>query len=735
MIYNYTASGNVSIDDFSESSSSYYFFEPDGTISPSGSSISIVKISFVGSGNIAVFGNAIGILNINCVGDGGISLSYTTYANPTVSVFFNFDFNFDIYKQFEFSQTFNFNVGELPLRTFRVVGVEYYNCDNIPFCAIPNGLNRMFQEIIARDLEEVCQFLTDVNWTWPIADIQRSIHPVNSFVAIGSTGIAINGLPVPSSNEFVSVPFSKIPECIPFTVVATTVVSMGIKTGIIELSYYEASGGITINSQANLERKYVSSGNILTYGSSEVLCAFYIYVGDGNVYIDDSALISLSNYTYESLGSIIVEGESLPVSPYYKYNSSGGITTSNESLVEFKLSFVSTGLGYIYPSYAGVVVYGSADYPIKPYVDGLMYVYGNSIYSRNIYIFESLGTVSIGGSSKAISPYQSYEGDGTVILNGSIDIGVASFEIPVDDSVPITLGDAASTRDSIAGDFWYTSLLSPISFGGDSKYVVPGYTFDSNGSIYLSGTYDSSLNVDDVSMGVITEIDFLEIAYAKDFVTDLIPITQNITTTCGNCDAIPEILYMRTNLGSANVLQDFLLRNNLKIPESLQLFYNTITNSWQHSLHLRGIGSDNSNTQELWHINFDWSCISQYGEDVLSSSMWKFGLYAKRINLQTGSDTDARLFVLFPSEDLCNKFKSFGIDFTFDFHFRPDYVTNDLKISVDTLSYYDELNIFKGTYWDVNNFVCRILDKDIRLDTNVIDISSLRPEPQSQFYV
>ena len=159
-------------------------------------------------------------------------------------------------------QTFNFNVGELPLRTFRVVGVEYYNCDNIPFCAIPNGLNRMFQEIIARDLGEVCQFLTDVNWTWPIADIQRSIHPVNSFIAIGSTGIAINGLPVPPSNEFVSVPFSKIPECIPFTVVATTVVSMGIKTGIIELSYYEASGGITINSQAKLERKYISSGNI-----------------------------------------------------------------------------------------------------------------------------------------------------------------------------------------------------------------------------------------------------------------------------------------------------------------------------------------------------------------------------------------------------------------------------------------------------------------------------------------
>ena len=88
MIYNYEASGSVTLDDFSESSSSYYFFEADGIIYSSASSINIVKISFVGSGDISISGDATCNLNINLVGDGGISLSYVTYANPTVSVFF-----------------------------------------------------------------------------------------------------------------------------------------------------------------------------------------------------------------------------------------------------------------------------------------------------------------------------------------------------------------------------------------------------------------------------------------------------------------------------------------------------------------------------------------------------------------------------------------------------------------------------------------------------------------------
>ena len=747
MIYNYTSDGTILISDSAESASNYYSIEADGTILISdsadvlngyltytssgslfisGEASSFLKRPFIGSGNISCFGSASSVEKISFISSDGIVINNLTTSPSNFTINFNFDFVFDVYKSLEIEQTFQFDVGQLPLRTFRVVGVEYYNCDNIPFCAIPNGLNRMFQEIVARNLAEVCQFLTDVNWIWPIADIQRSIHPVDSFIAVDSTGIAINGLPVPASNEFVSVPFSQIPECIPFTLVATSPISMGINVGVIELSYYEATGGLSISGSVKLVLNYTASGNLSIYGSFDSLCGAYSYVGSGGIMIDDTALLSLSNYNYESSGNVILDGESVPVSPYYKYQTLGSISVFGNFDVTFKLKFVSS---------SGISVNGDASYPIKPYASGFVYISNSALCSRKYYNFESTGFITVNGLSDTISPYQSYTPDGSISVDGNVVIGIASFEIPVDASTPVTLSDTASTRDSSGGDFWYTSLLSPISLGGNSDYLVPGYAFDSVGSIYLSGTYDSSLNIDDISMGMATEIDFLEITYTEEFTTDLIAVAQNITTTCANCGPIPDILYIRTNLDQANILSDFLLRNKLEIPKSIQLSYNRITESWQYSMHLRGVGSDNSGVQELWHINFDWSCVSQYGEDSLSSSMWKFGLYVKRINLETNLDSDARLFILFPSEDLCSNFNTLGIDFTFDFHFRPDYVTNQYKINVDTFNYYDEVNIFKGTYWDANNFVCRLLTRDIDLNVNVQDISSLRPNPQTHFYV
>ena len=103
--------------------------------------------------------------------------------------------------------------------------------------------------------------------------------------------------------------------------------------------------------------------------------------------------------------------------------------------------------------------------------------------------------------------------------------------------------------------------------------------------------------------------------------------------------------------------------------------------------------------------------------------------------MTTGDDNDTRLFILFPSTDLCSEFNNFGVDFAFSFHFRPQFVTNEFDINVDTFNYYDEANIFKGVFWDANNFEVRILDRNIDLNVNSIDISALRPEPKSQFYV
>jgi len=732
-VCNFIASGIITVNSSSSYYDSTYSFLGSGQATIGGSSVSRLRRKYNATGSLSLSGVSTNRQIIAYNGSGTIVID--NFAVTDFSISFGFTYLYDVYGNFEFDQSFEYDVGELPLRTFRVVGVEYYNCDNIPFCAIPNGLNRMFQEIIARNLSEVCQFLSDVNWTWPIADIQRSIHPVESFIAVDSTGIAINGLPVPLSNEFVSVPFSQIPECIPFTLVATSTTAMGIATNVVELKYFIASGTISLAGGVDLTNIYTSNGSVVLSGSSLSLCAAYSYEMTGEISLSDTALLSLSNYNYESSGSLLIDGQSIPVSPNQKYTSSGIISVLGNIVELYRVRYISSGLSDSYPIYAGIIISGESVYPIMPYVSGFVYVSGNSISSRNIYKYEASGNVDLSGLFSIVAPNQTFVASGNITIDGLTDINIASFEIAVDDTVPILLGDSATTRDSISGDFWYISLLSPLGLGGSADYLIPGFVFESGGQISLSGSYDSTLSIDDVSMGIFSEIDFLEVAFNEEFASNIIPLAQNIAVVCPDCNPIPDTLYLRCNISSGNIFSDFLLRNKFKIPDSIQLSYNRITESWQNSFHLKGIGTSNANMQELWHINFEWACTSQYGENDLSSGMWKFAMYIKRVNMTTGDDNDTRLFILFPSTDLCSEFNNFGVDFAFSFHFRPQFVTNEFDINVDTFNYYDEANIFKGVFWDANNFEVRILDRNIDLNVNSIDISALRPEPKSQFYV
>lgn len=126
---------------------------------------------------------------------------------------------------------------------------------------------------------------------------------------------------------------------------------------------------------------------------------------------------------------------------------------------------------------------------------------------------------------------------------------------------------------------------------------------------------------------------------------------------------------------------------------------------------------------------------SQYSENILSSAMWKFGLYIRRVDEVNFDSHETRLLILFPSEDICTRINSYGVDFTFNFHFRDEYVTNEMFVPVDVFTYFDDLGLFNGSYWDANSFIGRVMDTNIVDDVNTIDISSIRPEPQSQFYV
>jgi|694.fasta_scaffold00059_96 hypothetical protein len=710
MIYNYEATGGIAIYGDGDESNAYK-----------------------GSGYLTIYGSSICVCRPKYVSDGFINATNTTSSLYNFNIDFLYSFSYDINQSFEASYDFSYNVGELPLRTFRVTGRQYYNSDYIPFCGIPNGLNRMFQELIARNLQEVCQFLSDVNWTWPIETIERSVHPIESFFAIGSTGIATNGEFVPTSQCFEPVPFSQIPQCLQFTVLPTPTVKMGVSTSVLKMNVFAATGGIVIGGSVKLTSSYVGSGIILLSGSAEFSNNYFGYIGSGDSLIYGESELVYSYRTFEGSGNIIVGGNPEIISPSWRYNGSGSIVVSNDALVRFKLSFVSTGKSDTYPTYAGIIIYGEAEYPILQNANGVVLVSGISI-SGTPYIWNyAEGNAFIFGTASIVSPYFYYESDGAITVGGSIFVKVASYAYEADSGF-ILIDGTGEARDSSLGDFWYTTILSPILLEESSLSFLSGYKYKGSGIIDLSGTIASSLFfADNIGMGMAVEISNFEVSFSESVDQVMIPISETINTACGLCDAIPKLLYLKHNFDKATVLKKFLDNNGFSLSENIEMFYSARTESWQRSFSFTGIGS--TNVAEKWQINIEWSCVNYFGENELSSNLWKFSLYVNKTNLVTGDDVDSRILAYFPSEDICVSASSYGLDFTINVHFRDNFVINNFNVVVDNFTIYDSIGLFNGTYWDANTLNCRILEKLTLLDVSVIDITSIRPQAPTQFYL
>lgn len=706
MIYTYESIGEITLSESAEAASSYFSSEADGYIYIGGDSIVIESVHYVASGDI----------NVN----------YSVEALHSRVVEYYFDFNFDIYASFEFSQDFNFDVGELPLRTFRVVGIEYYNCDYIPFCAIPNGLNRMFQEMAARNLSEVCQFLSDVNWTWPIADIQRSVHTIDSFISVGNTGLNINGLPIPATNEFVSVPFSQIPKCLQFTVVPTTAVAMGMSMYADTLFYMGGSGSVGISGSADTARRFVASGSLAIEGYADYFSSCFFYEAAGSVELSPGYELTASDFSFDSGGVLSLYGEFGVVGERYAYATSGSLVSSGDAGCLLKLRHSSSG---------AIVLGGSSEYPILHRANGLVLVSGSSLASKKGYVYAVEGTVSVSGQSSAFSPYYGYEPSGSAMVDGSIVVSKASFRIDPDFSFPISVSGLALERDSINGEFWYVPLISDLLVGDSAESSVKGVSYKSFGNIAVSGSTETSIYQDEVAMGSLCEIDFIEMIYNEDFVSNLAPIVGTVNTTCGSCDAIPQELYLTHNLKYSSVFKDFLLRNGFSIEDSIKFTYSPKSDLWRSSLHYIGSGADIDDSTEVWQINMDWSCVSMFGEDQIGSSLWKFGIYANRKIVATDIDYDTRLVSFFPSEEICAEASRRGLDFSFGFNFANSYVTNSLGIVIDNFTIYDNIGMFKGSYWRANDFSCRIMAADLIADQTVNDLTYIKPLPPTQFYV
>jgi hypothetical protein len=745
--YRERGTGGIVIGGDADEAITAYRYRPTGGITTGGTALALysINLSTVASGGMVLGGVAPVVVTVGAVGDGGIVIDGES--SVTLSADYSMDVEWDIRIYFDAVHNFTWDVGELPIKVYQVEGCckpndgVFGGCEVLPLDTNDplNCDQRFLQTIFARNLGEVCDFLTTSNWKWPICSIKK-------FSTSAFDLVSINGSQPPECNTLDEVEYCQIPECFEFCLQTDGKTNMGMAASVIDNVYqYTGTGGIQISGGYDPVRHVVGSGGIEVSGESYSYPKPFIfyYTGSGGIEVSGEANVVSSNWDSASSGGIVLSGQANVKSSKWHYTATGGVAMSGSARTFPRPVYVSDGKSDVYPTYAGIRVSGFAGYPILARTSGGITLYGSATANILSSHHEGSGGISMGGESSVVSPDWHYEGSGGIVMGGVVGYNYLSMAYYVDDSVPITLGGDASYRNSIDGDFWYTALTdTPITLGGSADYRISQlkYKPSSNPNIVLGGgaLITSTYRIaDDTNMGMGSHIEGLEVNYSLDGQTapSIVAPTQTVNTTCGQCNQVALKLNFKHNLEFGAIFREFLIRNGYTVPQSFPLFYNKRLDSWQGTLHYSGVAADNLNNLESWRINVDWACTSQYADDDFSASVWRFSLLFTRRNTTTNLDFDTRLLILFPADEICLTADRDGLDFSFQFDTRRQTISTRENIVVDVVNLYDNVGLFRSNYWQTNKLNIRISEDYIVDNLNKTDITFIIPEKQPQFSI
>lgn len=164
---------------------------------------------------------------------------------------------------YAFNKDFEWNTGLLPLRWYRVQGCCEYptaaggglpggpqfpgGCEIIGIqtddkkCVGALGKNQYVQNLVARSVSDLCHKITESKMNWQICSIKQWSRPADGRLVP----------PGDNCNTLTDVPFSQIPDCLPFALELDAKVYMGITTTVIDsINEYVAEGGAITGGEA-----------------------------------------------------------------------------------------------------------------------------------------------------------------------------------------------------------------------------------------------------------------------------------------------------------------------------------------------------------------------------------------------------------------------------------------------------------------------------------------------------
>jgi hypothetical protein len=281
----------------------------------------------------------------------------------------------------------------------------------------------------------------------------------------------------------------------------------------------------------------------------------------------------------------------------------------------------------------------------------------------------------------------------------------------------VTGGTADSSSDG--------SMGGPLPGQSMYEYLPTGMEVLTGGSAETSTSFETNFVV---PMGMSVTVENIEAIFGVSESADLSIIGGSVNTACGTCDTMPQIIYMHHNLNNDNAFKQFVTRNGLKVPNPIILHYSARLKSWNGSFQLYGEGSDNTGSDENWRFLFEWTCINELAAEDLGASSWKFSMFANRKNTVSNFDSDTRILIVFPPEQICKETQNLDFDFSFNLNTETNFVGNNLDVPPSSVLLKDNIGLFKSKYWDKNpNLVIRLSRNESSTTFSRQDLSNYLP--------
>lgn len=315
--YAYTASGGLNFGNTANPvKSSQWKTTAAGTESFGSSAGVTISVNTTSSGNVVLGSSSPSVLVIYYTASGALNLKGTASASI----------------DFDSSTTFTWDISQGVLRSWRVEGKcqtknsVYTTTVNQDLGCPVNSSMQYFTNVQAHSITDLCQKLKQREMLGPIKKIQMWSLPVNKSDWTSSDN--------PNYNKLTSVDFSKIPDCIDFTV-------------DFELS---VNANVSASSFLITDYSYAASGGLGVIGRAiPPVASYYAYTASGKLNLGNGvAVTSPQYYGYIASGGLLTSGL------VDAYGSDYGILS-----VSGKMSMTSSDVGIIFGTTSASVLSAS----------------------------------------------------------------------------------------------------------------------------------------------------------------------------------------------------------------------------------------------------------------------------------------------------------------------------------------------------------------------------------------